>query len=237
MELHVMGAVNGELVCTIVAQCNWTIRRLKVEITNVQGTPVSCQSLILADRKVDDREVLGDIFVAAGSSSVCGDVCNCVSLVQLPPVLKHAQARAYQSLSVTSDAGTGISVVQWTADARKLRSKSNQIVSPTFEVDFGHHFGGMEFKLMICSSEGTFQKSSGCGRVHLKSTSTLLSGVGCISFYICIGRAELGPFFHDFGANSLASLPQDLDAIELMTATKMETMTLDVYVRMECTNF
>jgi hypothetical protein len=81
--------------------------------------------------------------------------------------------------------------VHWQGDARKLRTKDKQIVSPSFEV-----FPGHAFKIMLKPKEmgdkkgqANFQRARGCGRVELKCIQSL-HAPPTLRFYISIGRTE-----------------------------------------------
>jgi hypothetical protein len=104
--------------------------------------------------------------------------------------------------------------VRWPVDARKLRTKDRQIISPSFEV-----FPGAAFRLMIKprvagdrKGQAGFHKARGQGSVDLKFMEGAVSAPK-FGFRISVGSgahaaAPRGPVYHDFDTSTVCGLPK-----------------------------
>lgn len=221
LELRVVGAVSGELRCSLLADPSWSVRRLKTEIANVDGSPARSQRLMLGNLALADDQIVDD--------AVEGDDSPTLSLVRLP-VLRLTPRRAGQE-SVSVDSAAGISRIAWTVDARRLQTKDKQAVSQPFELDFGGRFQNVTCKVLIYPPRDvSFQKARGVGSVKLKCEMCLPEAVGRVSFTVSVGEGRKlqgprGPFPHSFVLNSVCGLPRSQEEFDLAAAVREDTMT------------
>jgi hypothetical protein len=104
--------------------------------------------------------------------------------------------------------------IRWTVDARKLNSKDNVVVSPSFDLLLAQP---TPFKIMLRPKEmssrkggHSFQKSRGLGIVLLKCEVGLPDGFANLTLRSSVGRA---PFarnqVHDFSQSGVCSMSQE----------------------------
>lgn len=118
--------------------------------------------------------------------------------------------------------------VNWTVDARKLKSNDKVAVSPQFDVSF--HGCSLPFKLLIHPKAtgdgkggGSFRKAKGRGKIELKCEGGLKDDEPAVIQY-CLGigssakakegeavkRQPLrGPVRHNFSQSGVSALPKE----------------------------
>lgn len=113
--------------------------------------------------------------------------------------------------------------VQWPVDAKKLRSKDQQIISSSFEA-----FPGCSFKLMMKpksagdrKGQTSFQKAKGTGSVELKLMDRVAEAPR-LRFRISVGAQEQprGPVEHDFSESTVGSLAPGDDKFDFASAVE-----------------
>lgn len=126
--------------------------------------------------------------------------------------------------------------VHWPVDAKRLRCKDRQIISPRFEL-----FPGVFFILMIMpklvgdkKGQACFQKARGCGSVVLKLVAPVGSTTSPPQFLFCItvGSGERrqtprGPVEYDFGS-SVCGLPKCDELWDFLSTVDAESSTFTV---------
>jgi hypothetical protein len=126
--------------------------------------------------------------------------------------------------------------VHWPVDARKIRCKDRQIISPSFDI-----FPGASFKMMILpklmgdrKGQACFQKARGCGTVVLKLAEPVEGGAVLpqIRFRISIGHGEQrqlprGPVEYDF-SSSVCGLSKCDELWDFLSAVDTASSTLTV---------
>jgi len=117
--------------------------------------------------------------------------------------------------------------VHWLVDAKRLRTKDQQIVSRSFEIS-----PGCSFKLMLKPTttgekkgQACFQKARGCGSVDLKLTEC--AGVApTLQFGISVGQGSTrGPVQHDFNNSIVGSLSKSDYKFDFQSAVDRESST------------
>lgn len=113
----------------------------------------------------------------------------------------------------TTENGTSI---QWKVDKGKLHKNDRQIVSPSFNLDFGEGFNSVAFKIVLQADQlGSFKQSKGKGEVMLKCEPPSPDDErGNVHFSVAIGDGEnftepRGPIAHNFSKNCLCKLSKD----------------------------
>lgn len=132
----------------------------------------------------------------------------------LPRAAMDAPARAGLRRSVVQNACGQRIHVTWTIDARKLQTKDNVIVSPSFEIDMVRP---IPFRMMLLPREVTdkkgghcFKKARGAGSVQLKCEADLEDSAfdTTLTFRVSAGgEKQRGPVTHDFARTGVCSLP------------------------------
>jgi len=134
---------------------------------------------------------------------------------------EHARKNVLQrAFSVTS----AIYRVRWTVDARKLKSKDTEAVSPSFELSFE---GNVAFKMLLrprvtSESKGgaSFKKARGRGVVELRCLDDVHpEKTPTVTFRVFIGspadpakqQPPRGPVRHDFAQKSICGLSRGQD--------------------------
>jgi hypothetical protein len=126
----------------------------------------------------------------------------------------------------------GYARIQWTVDARKLKSSNTQLVSPLLDVDLGLGSGPVAFKIMLkpAARGVTFKKSRGVGCVQVKCCSELGEDA-CTKVRIAIGRDQpRGPVPHCFSSNPVFSLPKELAEWDFHAAAERQSVSMVVNV-------
>lgn len=225
MQVKIVGALTGDLICHVLADPEWTVQRLKTEIMNVEGTAVLEQHLAFestiagAGRPLADSESLGSLALQPQVS---------VKLLR-KPAAKPLQLHGRRGVTVTQ-LESGLSRVDWTVDTARFQKKDKQVVAPTFEVDLGGKFQRAAFKLMIMSADAqSFQKANGVGHLMLKCENN-----ASVSLRVFIGdgihfKESLGPYFHNFGKLANCSALKD----ELLDFAKIGAASKKVCIRLE----
>jgi len=117
--------------------------------------------------------------------------------------------------------------VHWPVDARKLRGKDKQIISPSFEI-----FPGCSFKLMVKpramgdkKGQASFHKGRGWGSVELK----LVEGVALaptLRFCIAVGGTSACRMVtHDFSSSTVCGLERGEDHFDFKSAVDRSSST------------
>eukprot|EP00927_Polykrikos_kofoidii_P084148 TRINITY_DN8797_c0_g1_i1.p1 TRINITY_DN8797_c0_g1~~TRINITY_DN8797_c0_g1_i1.p1 ORF type:complete len:273 (-),score=45.77 TRINITY_DN8797_c0_g1_i1:452-1270(-) len=137
--------------------------------------------------------------------------------VTLPPLAPSVQ--------MTLDRCSSTVLIKWTVDARKLSSKDNVIVSPSFELPLANL---TPFKIMLRPKQTSlrkggscFHKSVGVGTVHVKCEAGLLGEAGIFTLRSSVGKQALcQKIRHDFSQSAAWSMPEDCyfsDAVDATT--------------------
>lgn len=124
--------------------------------------------------------------------------------------------------------------LQWTVDAKKLKSSDRSIISPNLEIS-PHD----AVKLIIkptsigdARGQANFRNSQGVGSLELKFTKSL-SCAPKIRFCVAVGDQEWrGPFEHDFSRNSLCTLPKDMREWDFPLLVKPKSSTFLVSLQL-----
>jgi len=117
--------------------------------------------------------------------------------------------------------------VHWPVDARKLRGKDKQIISPSFEI-----FPGCSFKLMVKpramgdkKGQASFHKGRGCGSVELK----LVEGVvlaPTLRFRIAVGGTNACRMVsHDFSNSTVCGSDRGEGHFDFKSAVDRKSST------------
>jgi len=123
--------------------------------------------------------------------------------------------------------GDGHLKVHWPVDAKKLRGKDMQHISPSFEI-----YPGCSLKLMLkpkCmgnkKGQASFQKARGRGSVELKLVESVALAPTlrfCISVGGCLPR---GPVEHDFSDGFVSGLAKNDDDFDFLSAVDPNSST------------
>merc|ERR1719188_1371646 len=126
-----------------------------------------------------------------------------------------------QTLQRSTSVSARATRIEWTVDARKLRSSDQQAVSPSFDLTCGGRT--VPFKMTIYPTKvpdqrggASFKKSNGRGSVSIRCVADLITGSTPLRFRIYTGRAgenkqtPRGPVEHDFWAGAVCGLPRDI---------------------------
>jgi len=151
-----------------------------------------------------------------------------------PPARKNVLQRA-------ASVSTNIQRIRWTVDARKLKSKDTEAVSPPFELEFARV---LSFKLVIrprvtsdAKGGASFKAARGKGVVELRCLDDVDHAVNPkVRFQISIGspsdprkqRHPRGPVEHDFKERSICGLPRGEDEWDFSKVVCKETKTFVV---------
>lgn len=225
--IEVVGALSGEPCCQVLARSEWTIRRLRVEIENLDGSPVRAQRLLASGRELSDEDSVRDLLAAGEENSP-----TTVSLVRLdvPRLMPAAVGR--ESLDVES--GGGISRITWRVSAKRLQGKDKQAISQACELDMGGRFRHACFKVLLCTRHGeSFQRAQGRGHLSLKCEPQVPEAVGRVQVCMWVGEGEgaqepRGSFEHNFARNSLCGLPKAEKDFDFSTAVQGGVFTCAV---------
>lgn len=111
---------------------------------------------------------------------------------------------------------------------KKLTTKDQQIISPSFEIG-----SGCSFRLMLKPTamgdkkgQACFKKAKGCGSVDLK-LAECGGNAPTLMYSISIGNFTCGPFQHDFKDSCLSRNDQFVDftkAVDPTTSTFFVTL-------------
>lgn len=123
--------------------------------------------------------------------------------------------------------GDGRLKVHWPVDARKLRGRDKQIISPSFEIQ-----QGLTFRLMVKPTfmgekkgQASFSKARGRGSVELKFVEGA-AAAPVVRFRVKVGQGEpRGPVVGDFGRRTFCGLPKDIEEFDFQSAVDPETST------------
>jgi hypothetical protein len=121
--------------------------------------------------------------------------------------------------------------ITWPVDARKLTTKDQQIISPSFEI-----VPECSFRLMLKPTamgdkkgQACFKKARGCGSVDLK-LAECRGSAPTLSYSISIGDSSaFGPIQHDFKDSCLSRNDQTIDftkAVDPATSTFFVTLVV-----------
>lgn len=126
--------------------------------------------------------------------------------------------------------------VHWPVDAKKLRSKDRQIISPSFEIIPGAVFKLMMMPKMMGEKKGQacFQKAHGCGSIVLKHVAPVegTTSLSKLIFRITVGdgkqrQTPRGPVDYDFGSG-VCGLPKRDELWDFLAAVNADSSTLTV---------
>eukprot|EP00929_Paragymnodinium_shiwhaense_P092287 TRINITY_DN52162_c0_g1_i2.p1 TRINITY_DN52162_c0_g1~~TRINITY_DN52162_c0_g1_i2.p1 ORF type:complete len:473 (-),score=124.79 TRINITY_DN52162_c0_g1_i2:218-1636(-) len=136
---------------------------------------------------------------------------------------------------------TNIQRVRWTVDARKLKSKDTEAVSPPFELAFER---SLEFKIVLrpritsdTKGGASFKAARGKGVVELRCLDEVDASVNpLVTFQISIGspadakkqRPPRGPVVHNFADRSICGLEKGQDEWDFSKVVDKETKTFVV---------
>lgn len=123
--------------------------------------------------------------------------------------------------------GKGHIKVCWPVDAKKLRSKERQVISPGFEV-----FPGSCFKLMLKpNGETSFDKAGGHGSVSLKQVE---GTAPTLRFRISVGTStSRGPVCHNFSEGNVACLPAEEADFDFASAVQKGSSSFIVCLELQ----
>jgi len=133
----------------------------------------------------------------------------------VPTTAINVPVRAALQQSVVGSACGWTTYVRWTIDAKKLLSKDNVIVSPSFDVAMERL---LPFRMMLLPREVSdkkgghcFKKARGAGSVQLKCEVDLediaFDTTVTFSLSTC-GKKRRGPVTHDFAHAGVCGLPK-----------------------------
>lgn len=134
------------------------------------------------------------------------DDARASALATLPPILKQE-----------FNSELGCHRVEWRIDAKKLRSRDRQAISPPFELTVAQGGPAIMFKLMLTSLSaaggkgGNSFKSSKRGCVQLKCQGDQMGAAGNLRIFFSmhglnVSLPRRGPMTHDFSFSAVASL-------------------------------
>uniref|UniRef100_A0A7S1QWT5 Ubiquitin-like domain-containing protein n=1 Tax=Alexandrium catenella TaxID=2925 RepID=A0A7S1QWT5_ALECA len=230
LEIHLLGGLSGTPLCTLSARAWWSVRRLKTEVTNVEGTPVPDQCLVTDGRPLDDAETLGGVFSKEEQRAV-----SLVRIASERPEPKFGTVPKGLDIGKCDSGGFR---VQWAVDGKKLRRNERQAVSPPFELDFGNWADRLELALVLHPSHGSsFQKSKGKGFIDLKCMHKRPQAAARIRVSLSVGNGvtphTCGPTVHDFDLAAVCHLSQRQREIDFAGAVDPGSMALVVTVEIE----
>eukprot|EP00927_Polykrikos_kofoidii_P019053 TRINITY_DN1887_c0_g1_i4.p1 TRINITY_DN1887_c0_g1~~TRINITY_DN1887_c0_g1_i4.p1 ORF type:complete len:397 (-),score=63.61 TRINITY_DN1887_c0_g1_i4:158-1348(-) len=156
---------------------------------------------------------------------------------------------------------SGVSLVRWTVDSRKLKVKDRVAVSPSFELgdNIRGNFRMMLYPTAVSDRKGgaSFKKAKGKGSIHIKSESSF-SEVhdGLLSMTLLVrgkqdnsdsevddfledvvalrdGEAPRGPILHNFQDNGICSLPKENEEWDFGKAADEESQHFVVLLRVD----
>lgn len=142
------------------------------------------------------------------------EVRPCPDSPVLPPPEPLIRTRSVNSAAIR---------IHWSVSGTKLKSNDRQIVSPTFELNFGEH-SPVPFKLLIFPEvSGTgkgcagFKKAKGHGFIKIKCEKDLSSIQNAsVKFRISVGKGlPRGPVERDFGKNNTHGLGKEEEMWDL----------------------
>jgi hypothetical protein len=144
-------------------------------------------------------------------------------------------------MSVTS----GVYRINWTVDARKLKSNDKVAVSPQFDLSLSGIT--VPFKMLIHPKStgegrggGSFRKAKGRGKIEVKCEGALEDGMpATIQFRLGVGSSYKsgdavkrepfrGPVKHNFSQSGVCSLKKDEDEWDFHQVVDEDTMTFVV---------
>jgi len=122
--------------------------------------------------------------------------------------------------------------VQWPVDARRLRGKDKQMISPSFEI-----IPGCSFKLMVKpksvgdkKGQASFHRARGWGSVELKLVEgTALAPTLC--FRISVGGGlPRGPVQHDFGNCTVGGLGKSEEYFDFASSVDPHSSSFVIFL-------
>jgi len=132
---------------------------------------------------------------------------------------------------------TGTHTIQWSVEARKLKSSDRQIVSPAFELAGKP----IPFKIMLFPASSTefsggssFRNAGGKGFIQLKCDGTSADMAEFpleVNFFIHSPTRCRGPVRNDFFQKPMCGLPQNVSSWNLKEAVKGTFFIIGVTVR------
>lgn len=190
--IQIIGAMTGELCCTIMAQNSWTIRRLKTQITNTEGTPVLDQKLLFNGIELEGDKIIGEIFDPHRDIAV--------TLLRTPP----KKIPLHPSVDVENCDGT--SIIHWTVDGRRMLKSNGQVASPPFLLDFGDR-RNLSFRMVLHGNGRTTRKGMCGGKLQLKCDEHLPESFSKAHLIVNVKsgdrhQAPNGDVQHDFGQSA-----------------------------------
>jgi len=126
--------------------------------------------------------------------------------------------------------------VRWPVDAKKLKSKDKQLVSPSVELSPGCWFrlfikpklGGDK---SLLKGQASLSKGKGWGYVELKCVEGG-SSAPALSLEISVGTgAASAPIEHDFKESTLCVLPKQAGYFDFASAVDPETLTFSLFLK------
>lgn len=159
--------------------------------------------------------------------------------MDIPPPQTEAKVEIPmpRGLSRTICPITGAHTIEWSVEARKLKSSDRQIVSPAFELAGKP----IPFKLMVFpvsstefSGGSSFRNAGGRGFIQLKcdGASTELAQFPLeVNFFIHSPQRSRGPVRNDFFQKPMCGLPQNVSSWNLKEAVKGTFFTIGITVR------
>lgn len=166
---------------------------------------------------------------AVADATQMSDLVNMAGPVGLVNADCKKASHEMQVVPLGSAGGQPCSVL-WPVDAKKLKGKDKQIVSPSFEVLPGCWFK-LFLKPKIVGEKGlqrgqaTLSKGKGWGSAELKCVEGAALAPA-LSFKLSVGAGVAsGPIEHDFKESTVCVLPKQGGYFDFASAVDSETMT------------
>jgi hypothetical protein len=183
---------------------------------DVQGDDGADSDKAEPDLLIGSTLATREIPIPISIADLITDVPSQTLAAPAPTAVMGVPARPGLQQSVASHAGGWRTHIKWTVDAKKLQTKDNVIVSPSFEIAMERP---MPFRMMLLPREVTdkkgghcFKKARGTGSVQLKCEADLEdSGLNAtVAFKISAGgeMQQRGPAMHDFAQAGVCGLPK-----------------------------
>jgi hypothetical protein len=219
----VIGALSGDLVCSLDVEPTFTVRRLKTEISKVKGIPVEMQSIMLCNRQLQDNEKLSSIESATSGNPEVSLIVQSVGL-------------AKQVVYRTDESGTSI---QWKIDKKRLPRNDRQLVSPSFNLNFGELLQNKPFRIVLQAGQlRTFKQSQGKGEVLLKCEHRLPDDeYANVQFAVAIGDGESFAvphrrIAHNFAESCLCRMPQGHQLFDFKAANGLNSTSFTICIQL-----
>lgn len=168
-----------------------------------------------------------NISVASTVATLTGEE-ECSELEERNVDERTARQDAPRELRIERQNAEGLMKIHWPVDAKKLKAKDRQIISPSFEI-----LPGIAFKLMLKpksvgdrKGQAGFQKAKGFGSVELKFIEGAASAPS-LRFRVTVGQeAPRDPVECDFGKGTVCALHKNSEDFDFLSAVDPDSSTL-----------